>query len=140
MPRTGGKPSMTAMGAMLALLVTGCASGTGTVPNGADSAATAAQTTSPPEAPAAATREVTVDIADGHVTPAPGRVEVGLGDTVRLTVTSDVADEVHVHGFDIAGPVGPDQPFETEFVADRDGAFEVETHDDAKLLFSLLVR
>ncbi len=59
---------------------------------------------------------------------------------MRLVVTSDVEDEVHVHGFDLEGPVGPGEPFEVEFTADRTGQFEVETHDAGQVLLFLLVR
>lgn len=85
-------------------------------------------------------QEVEVSVADGAVTPPPGRVEVALGDRVRLTVLSDQPDEVHVHGYELEGPVGPGQPFVVEFVADADGQYEVETHDSGLLLFQLLVR
>lgn len=85
-------------------------------------------------------QEVEVSVAGGEVTPPPGRVEVTRGDRVRVTVSSDEADEVHVHGYELEGTVGPGQPFVVEFVADADGQYEVETHDAGLLLFQLLVR
>lgn len=55
-----------------------------------------------------------------------GRVPVELGSEVRLVVTADVSDEVHVHGFDLLESVAPDRPAEIEFTADIPGVFEVE--------------
>ena len=43
--------------------------------------------------------------ATARSTPKPHRVEVPLGSQVRLQVTSDVDDELHVHGFDIEEPL-----------------------------------
>lgn len=45
-------------------------------------------------------KEITVSIVDGSVDPAPTRIDVARGQIVRVTVTSDVVDLVHVHGYD----------------------------------------
>src|SRR5215210_7572464 len=50
------------------------------------------------------------------------------GDRIRFTVFSDQSDEVHVHGYDLDRPVGPDVPARFSFTADADGIFEVEPH------------
>jgi len=55
-----------------------------------------------------------------------GRVEVPLGETVVLRVTSDVAEEVHVHGYDLKLDLEPNVTGELVFVADIPGVFEVE--------------
>ena len=55
-------------------------------------------------------------------------------------VTSDAPDEVHVHGVDVAGPIGPATPFEAEVVPTQTGVFDVELHGSGALLFQLLVR
>ena len=94
---------------------------------------------SAPSSPAAAT-EVQVSVRDGEVTPPPGRVPVAVGDRVRLTVTSDVADELHVHGYDEEVSLRPGEPASLEFVADEAGLFEVETHESSLILLTLLVR
>jgi hypothetical protein len=56
----------------------------------------------------------------------PKRLRVTQGRTLLLTVTSDVADEVHVHGYDIARPVSPGRPTRIRFVASTTGRFEIE--------------
>ncbi|MDG4787969.1 hypothetical protein O7626_18830 [Micromonospora sp. WMMD1102] len=92
------------------------------------------------EPAATGTETVTVTIADGTVSPAPGRIEVDRGQTVRITTTSDVADMVHVHGYDKSVNLQPGVAGTVEFVADRDGLFEVETHGQELQLFQLVVR
>jgi hypothetical protein len=70
---------------------------------------------------------------------ATGRVEVGVGGEVRLTVTADVDDEVHVHGYDVTAEVSPDSPATLEFVAEIPGIFEVELESSHRLLVELQV-
>jgi hypothetical protein len=89
---------------------------------------------------ASTVKEITVAIAGRQVTPPPGRIDVTKGQTVRITVTSDVADEAHVHGFDKAASLQPGTPATIEFVADESGLFEVETHESELQLFQLVVR
>jgi heme/copper-type cytochrome/quinol oxidase subunit 2 len=94
-----------------------------------------------PSAPATASeRRVEVAFAGGRVSPEPGRVRVTVGEQVRLVVTSDVTDEIHVHGYDLEARIGPGAPGELAFTADQPGLFEVETHETEKLLCQLLVQ
>lgn len=89
---------------------------------------------------ASADVEVDVRITGGEVTPAPDRVEVQQGQRVRIRVTSDQADTVHVHGYDREADVAPGEPAELEFTADQPGVFEVETHEGGLLLTQLQVQ
>ncbi len=68
---------------------------------------------------------IEISVADGAVTGG-GRVGVALGDRVVLRVTADVADEVHVHGYDLVLDVRPGETAELEFEAGVPGVFEVE--------------
>lgn len=85
-------------------------------------------------------RQITVSVTAGKVEPPVGRVEVGKGSTIRLTVTSDVPDELHVHGYDKRATLSPGQPANLEFRADTTGMFEIETHNAHLLLVQLVVR
>lgn len=67
-------------------------------------------------------------------------IEVERGDRIRFTVSSDQSDEVHVHGYDLARPVGPDAPARFSFTADADGIFEVELHGSHAQIASLEVQ
>ncbi|HKA68859.1 MAG TPA: cupredoxin domain-containing protein [Actinomycetes bacterium] len=85
---------------------------------------------------------IEVAVANGRVSPSPDRrVEVAQGNNVRIVVTSDRADEVHVHGYDQEAEIPAGGSATLEFVADQPGSFEVEMHElDPGLLFTLLVR
>lgn len=119
-------------------LVAGCA--------GKDdgSTATGGGSTSASASPGAATsstvRTVSVTVSDGKVSPQLPRVEVAKGQRVRIEVTTDKPDEVHVHGYDIEKATEPGKPTAIELTADIPGLFEVETHESGLLLFQLEVR
>ena len=85
-------------------------------------------------------REVKVTIAGGKVTPPPSHVEVKKGTVVRIIVTSDTEDELHVHGYDLEGELPAGKAGSVEFTANKTGTFEVETHESELLLFQLLVK
>lgn len=102
-------------------------------------AAAPAEPAEPAADTAADTVDVAVTVAGGQVSAPSDRVEVPLGSTVRLTVTSDAADEAHVHGYDHTLDLAPGEPATVEFVADIPGVFEVELHDAGDLLVNLQV-
>lgn len=83
--------------------------------------------------------EVRVSVADGKVKPATRRVEVERDSQVRLLITSDVDDDVHVHGYDIEATLEAGRTTTVELVADQQGVFEVETHDGGLTLLQLQV-
>ena len=58
---------------------------------------------------------------------------------MTITVTSDVADQVHLHGYDLSAPVGPDTMSALTFQASISGVFEVELEELGTLLFTLQV-
>ena len=86
------------------------------------------------------TDTIQVAVKDGKVTPATHREPVAKGDTVKLVVTTDTADEVHVHGVDIEKETSPGKPVTITFVAKDPGIYEVETHESGLQLLQLEVR
>ncbi|MEU2158920.1 hypothetical protein ABZ532_28600 [Streptomyces sp. NPDC019396] len=86
------------------------------------------------------TRTVRISITGNEVSPAPRRVEVARGTRVTLVVTSDQADELHVHGFDVTAELTPERARTLSFVAVRTGLFAVETHKSGLVLIQLVVR
>jgi hypothetical protein len=68
------------------------------------------------------------------------REQVNRGETVRLVVASDVAEEVHVHGYDKRVAVPANGTAELTFTADIPGVFEVELEQRHRRLFTLEVR
>lgn len=95
-------------------------------------------TSSPEPSPTPAATEVDVVVVDGAVTT-PVAAEVTLGDAVVLRITSDVADEVHLHGYDLETEVAAGGTGEIRFTADAPGVFEVEFHESGLLLLRLTV-
>jgi hypothetical protein len=67
-----------------------------------------------------------IKIEDGVKVEGLDTLSVRVGETVRFEVEADVADEVHVHGYDLTFPTVPDEEVLVEFVADATGIFEVE--------------
>lgn len=82
---------------------------------------------------------ITVMYMDGAVTGVDGRPAVAVGDTVEITVHSDVADLVHVHGYDLFLDLDAGEMDTVRFVADIPGIFEVELEDRGVLLLEFQV-
>ena len=82
----------------------------------------------PPEPKPEVTR---IRIRDGEPVGGEAKVAVKSGETIRLAIISDVADEVHVHGYDLSKEVGPGQPVRLSFKANLEGVFEVELEERA---------
>ena len=109
-----------------------------TAPTVASEAAT--PTSAPAEpSPTPSTRTVTATYAGGEVTGTSGREQVAVGEPVVLRVSSDVAEEIHVHGYDVTQTVAAGGTVEIPLTADIPGVFEVELHDAGKVLFQLRV-
>ena len=133
------------LAALVLAVVTGCASGD--AEPGDEAGTPSPQATSATSSPSGAGEtetekvvEISVAVTDGTVRPKPRRVEVDRDSQVRLLVTSDVDDELHVHGFDIEEPLEAGRTTTVELVADQSGIFEVETHESGLELLQLEVR
>ncbi len=77
-----------------------------------------------------------IGVAGGEVTGG-GRQKVTLGDTVTLRVTSDVADHIHLHGYDVMVDIAAGETAELTFDATIPGVFEVELEDSRTPLVDL---
>ena len=103
---------------------------------------TPATTESPPATTAPPTDTVRINyvIVGGQPQGGIARDSVARGRTVVITVTSDVAEEVHVHGYDLSADVAPGAPATIRFVADAPGRFEIELENSAVQIAELEVR
>ncbi len=72
---------------------------------------------------------VRITIRDGLPVGGVRRVTVSQGRRVVLNVMSDVADHVHLHGYDLMRDVGPGQPARLAFRATIVGTVEAELED-----------
>ena len=110
-------------------------------PSAAPSAAASLSARPVAPSPTADDRQViTLTYAGGKAGGDTGRVKVPVGTTVLLRITSDVADQVHVHGVDEYVDLTPGQQVEQELVATTPGVFEVELHDAGAVLTRLQVQ
>lgn len=86
------------------------------------------------------TAAVTVTREGDTFTPNGERVELGVDQTLVLTITADEAGEIHVHSTpeqEIVYDVGTS---EHEITIDRPGVVEVESHEPDLILLQLEVR
>jgi hypothetical protein len=87
---------------------------------------------------AAATVDVTIE--GDEVTPVAQAVQIGVGETVLLNVTSDRSGELHVHS-------SPEQELEfeagtteLEVTLDQPGSVDIEEHESDMLVVRVLVK
>jgi hypothetical protein len=101
---------------------------------GHDETTLTATTTAPAEP-----KVPTVVIKGGKPVGGVQDIEVAKGDDVRFTVRSDVADEIHVHGYDLMKDVEAGGSVTFDFPATIDGKFEVELEKAGEQIVSLTV-
>lgn len=95
--------------------------------------------TAKPAAEQIKAEEFRITIADGLVKGGPKSLRVDKGAHVRITITSDAKDEVHLHGIDIEAPVGSGRPGILEFDARDQGSYELELHEAGTVLGAVVV-
>jgi len=83
--------------------------------------------------------DLDVEVDGDTITPTNEQLEIGVGDTVTLHVTSDRAGELHVHS-------SPEQELEFEkgetdlpITLDKPGSVDVEEHESETLVARILV-
>ena len=136
--------------ALCAAALVGCAAAADQAGSGAASASEPAPTatsrsdptgtTTSTPTPSARTRTVRITVTGTDIEPPPGRVELPVGSSLRLVVTVDRADQLHVHGFDVEKPVAAGRPTSITLTGRDPGVYEVELHEPALLLTRLVVR
>lgn len=83
---------------------------------------------------------IELTIIGGNVDGGVRREMVKLNSQVTLRVTSDVADELHVHSYDHKVDLVPGQSADLTFLAKVPGVFEVELEGRQKKVLELEVR
>ncbi|RYB95099.1 hypothetical protein EUA93_12545 [Nocardioides oleivorans] len=83
---------------------------------------------------------VTVTRDKDTFTPNGERVELGIGQTLELTITADEAGEFHVHSTPEQEIAYDEGTSEHEITIDRPGVVEVESHEPASVVLQLEVR
>ena len=143
MPHTAAVRGRLGAAVALALLLALGACGSDDSPTIAGPGSTTTAPSSGAPAPATTTTAGTVlavTVRGGSVVDGASRQRATLNQPVTIRVTSDAADEVHVHGYDKRVEVAAGRTAELTFVANIPGVFEVELERSHKLLFTLEVR
>lgn len=127
------------------LVLAGCGGGKSSSPTGPTT------TASPPATSTVTTSTVTttalpkatviaIQIKDGKPVDGITRADVKSGQLVDLVVHSDVADEVHLHGYDLHQDVEPGGTARIRFRAKIPGVFEAELENRKLQILELTVK
>jgi hypothetical protein len=76
---------------------------------------------------------------DGRPVGGVAEISVEAGERIRFQVSSPVADEVHVHGYNVEKEVPAGGTATFDFPADIEGLFEVELHHGEEQIAELRV-
>jgi len=79
-----------------------------------------------PESASMGGKVPTIVIRNGEPVGGVRELEYDAGDQIRFEVSSDVADEVHVHGYDLMQDVPAGGTVSFDFPAEIEGIFEAE--------------
>jgi hypothetical protein len=113
----------------LVLVIAGCG----------DNSASSSSTTTSASIDTTGAAVIAVEYAGGTITGG-GQRSAKLGQAVVIMVTSDIADEIHLHGYDKKADAGPGKVATIAFIADKPGIFEVELESKGLKLFELEVK
>ena len=81
-----------------------------------------------------------VEVRGGSPVAGVKGISARKGETVRLVVSSDSPQEIHLHGYDITRDAAPGKPARFEFKADIEGVFEVKLEGPHTQVAKLEVR
>jgi major membrane immunogen (membrane-anchored lipoprotein) len=105
---------------------------TATAPGGSPAANTGSKAKGRSDVP-------TIVIRNGEPVGGIAELEYSAGEEVRFRVKSDVADEVHVHGYDLMQDVPAGGSVEFDFPADIEGIFEAELEGRQEQILELRI-
>jgi hypothetical protein len=145
---TPARAALTTLTIAAVLTAAGCSTGDAPSASTSTTASSTSATSSTPSPPAstgpsavpANTTVHKVTINGKNVTPPPGNVDVPLGKTLRLIVTSDHDDQLHAHGFDIEENLKAGVPTTLDLKATTPGIYEIEPHHPPLTLLHVVVR
>ena len=80
------------------------------------------------EAPPPKPEVTRIQTKDGVLVGDPKTIRAEKNDIVQIVVTTNIPDEMHLHGYDIEKEAGPGKPARFKFKANVEGAFELESH------------
>jgi hypothetical protein len=127
-----------ATAAVLIGVLGGCGGGAATAPDSSPTGGSAAPGRAPAPAPPTV-HTISVKVRGGKASGDTGRVAVPLGTPVVISVSSDAADEIHVHGYERMVKVPAASTAAVTFTANKPGTFDVELENAKLALLQLQV-
>ena len=104
------------------------------------SSSSSSATSSSSSSSSAAGRTIDITVTGSTVTPAPATVDLAVGEKLTLSVTSDHADQLHIHGFEVEEDLVAGVATTVTVTGAQPGVYEVETHHPALRLMKIAVR
>lgn len=113
-----------------------------TSPAAVSTGASTATNTSPtsPSSPTAAGRRIDITVTGKQVSPKPATLNIAVGESLTVAVTSDHDNKLHAHGFDIERGVKAGKRLEVTIKGAQPGVYEFELHEPELRLFQVAVR
>src|SRR4051794_19372011 len=100
--------------------------------------ATTSTATTPTAKASPAVQSFRISVQNGKAVGGQRTLKVKKGDRVRIIVTSDVAAEAHLHGYEIEKELAKDTPTVFALEADIDGVFRLELHTEPEQVLAEL--
>lgn len=132
--------------AATAVALAGCSGGSptpaaDTTPTTSASPSTSATSSTPSATTSTTTgRSIAITVTGSTITPAPTQVDLPVGQTLTLVVTSDHDDQLHAHGFEVEEDIKAGVPATIALTGKDPGVYEVELHHPALTLLTVAVR
>jgi len=101
-------------------------------------AGTPSPTTGGPTAKTA--RRIDITVTGKQVTPTPAVVDIAVGESLTIVVTSDHNDQLHAHGFNIEENIKAGQPLTITVKGAQTGVYEIELHHPELRILQVAVR
>jgi hypothetical protein len=128
------------IGCAAVALVAGCGSSSdGTSPTTAEPVPSTDST--PPVSAQLDSLRMNVSIVGDTVEPTNQRLDASVGQTISMSITSDVTDELHVHSVpEHTFEIEPGDEQEFTFTVDVPGQVDIELHHSDRTVATLVVR
>ncbi len=146
MPRTQHVLIVGVVLALMLVVVAGCGGGSSEATDTTDTTTATETTTTTETTETTTTTEpppgptvVRVKVVGGAPQGGIVRESVDKGDRVVIVVTSDLADELHLHGYDVSRPVAAGGTARLPFKATIPGRFEVELEERGVVVADITV-
>jgi len=91
------------------------------------------------EAPPSEPAIETIVIRDGAPVGGVAELEYDAGEQIQFRVRSNVADEIHIHGYDVEKEVPAGGSATFSFPAELEGIYEVELHGSGEQIAELRI-